>query len=171
MSATLLQKGAPRPSFDCPKCHARSFNPNDIANLYCGRCHQFVEDMRNEEVTEFKHVSRLRLTRKDCFSVALLALYTSDNPAARLVHGWVTSSFDGEAIQHAWCEMPAIGTYEDGSQGPITVAIDHTQLDPRARLVPAEWLYEQTGARDLKRYTLAAAIAQAFKAGHDGPWE
>lgn len=28
-------------SFVCPDCKAESFNPNDIANRYCGRCHAF----------------------------------------------------------------------------------------------------------------------------------
>jgi hypothetical protein len=74
-------------------------------------------------------------------------------------------------IQHAWCEMPAIATYEDGSEGPITVAVDHTQIDKRARYVPADHLYEKTGARDLKRFTWAEACVLALAAGHDGPWE
>lgn len=33
-----------RPSFTCPRCGAVSYNPNDIANRYCGRCHVFVDD-------------------------------------------------------------------------------------------------------------------------------
>lgn len=32
-----------QPYFECPACHARSHNPNDIENFYCGRCHQFKE--------------------------------------------------------------------------------------------------------------------------------
>ena len=32
------------PSFVCPRCGAKSFNPNDIAARYCGRCHAFVDD-------------------------------------------------------------------------------------------------------------------------------
>lgn len=31
-------------SFVCPRCGAESFNPNDIAEHYCGRCHAFVDD-------------------------------------------------------------------------------------------------------------------------------
>lgn len=27
------------PSFTCPRCGARSYNPNDIAEGYCGACH------------------------------------------------------------------------------------------------------------------------------------
>jgi len=34
------------PSITCPVCHRTSYNPNDIANRYCGFCHQFHEDMR-----------------------------------------------------------------------------------------------------------------------------
>lgn len=33
------------PSYTCPRCGARSANPNDIANRYCGRCHQFEETL------------------------------------------------------------------------------------------------------------------------------
>jgi hypothetical protein len=147
-----------------------SHNPNDAANFYCVRCHQFADDLRNEEVTDFKHVTDLKLTRKDCFTLALLTLTTSENQDCRLVHGWVTSSFTGESIQHAWCEMPAIATYDDGSEGPIIVAIDLTQVDVRARVIPAEMLYEKIKAHDLKRFTKAEAVALAIATGHDGPW-
>lgn len=160
-----------RDYFECPKCHTVSHNPNDAANMYCGRCHQFVEDMRNEEVSEFKHITSLYLTRKDCFTLALLTLADCKIPEARLVHGLVTNTFTGETIQHAWCEVPAIATFDDGSKGPITVCIDHTQIDERARICPAEMIYEKTGAHDLKRFTFTEAIALAAKAGHDGPWD
>ena len=29
-------------SFTCPDCGSVSFNPNDIQNRYCGRCHSFT---------------------------------------------------------------------------------------------------------------------------------
>jgi hypothetical protein len=32
------------PSFVCPRCGATSFNPNDIRENYCGRCHTFITD-------------------------------------------------------------------------------------------------------------------------------
>jgi ribosomal protein S27AE len=31
-------------SFVCPRCGAVSYNPHDIAEHYCGRCHVFVDD-------------------------------------------------------------------------------------------------------------------------------
>ena len=31
------------PSITCPTCGAVSHNPNDIAQRYCGHCHQFHE--------------------------------------------------------------------------------------------------------------------------------
>lgn len=31
-------------SFVCPACGRESFNPHDIAQRYCGACHQFVSD-------------------------------------------------------------------------------------------------------------------------------
>jgi hypothetical protein len=160
-----------RDSFKCPKCESVSHNQNDIANWYCGRCHQFVEDMRNEQVTDFKHISDLYLTRKDGFTLALLSLTDCGNPDARLVHGWVVNSFTGKPTEGAWVETPAIATYEDDSQGPITVCVDLTQIDERARIYPADLMYEKTGACDLKRFTLAEALAHAAAAGHDGPWD
>jgi hypothetical protein len=27
------------PSFTCPRCHATSYNPNDVREGYCGNCH------------------------------------------------------------------------------------------------------------------------------------
>lgn len=35
---------AQRPSFTCPRCSARSYNPNDIKYGYCGRCHAYTGD-------------------------------------------------------------------------------------------------------------------------------
>lgn len=39
----LEEKDRPptRPSYTCPRCAAVSYNPTDIAERYCGRCHQF----------------------------------------------------------------------------------------------------------------------------------
>lgn len=31
--------------FTCPKCFATSFNPNDLEEGYCGRCHEFTGRM------------------------------------------------------------------------------------------------------------------------------
>lgn len=38
---TALQRSN-RPIFECPTCHSVSYNPYDIANRYCGRCHEFT---------------------------------------------------------------------------------------------------------------------------------
>jgi hypothetical protein len=35
------------PAFRCPRCGAVSYNPNDIRERYCGRCHVFVDDQAN----------------------------------------------------------------------------------------------------------------------------
>lgn len=42
MSETCLERWMARAHFTCPRCFARSWNPNDIAERYCGRCHSFV---------------------------------------------------------------------------------------------------------------------------------
>lgn len=36
------------PVFVCPRCGARSHNPNDYRERYCGNCHEFVDDPRVE---------------------------------------------------------------------------------------------------------------------------
>jgi NADH pyrophosphatase NudC (nudix superfamily) len=33
------------PFYFCPRCGAKSFNLNDIAERYCGRCHRFEDDI------------------------------------------------------------------------------------------------------------------------------
>lgn len=35
------------PNFECPVCHAVSFNPNDVEAGYCGRCHDFTGAQEN----------------------------------------------------------------------------------------------------------------------------
>lgn len=32
------------PSITCPRCGATSYNPNDIEQSYCGRCHWWTGD-------------------------------------------------------------------------------------------------------------------------------
>lgn len=34
--------GAPLPSITCPKCNATSYHPRDIAEGYCGICHDWT---------------------------------------------------------------------------------------------------------------------------------
>ena len=36
------------PAFICSRCGFKSFNPNDIAQRYCGRCHVFLDDDGDE---------------------------------------------------------------------------------------------------------------------------
>ena len=35
------QRASGRESYACPRCGAVSYNPNDVANKYCGQCHLF----------------------------------------------------------------------------------------------------------------------------------
>jgi hypothetical protein len=48
MRGTLIERWMRQPHFTCPRCDAKSWNPNDIRELYCGRCHLFFAppDMR-----------------------------------------------------------------------------------------------------------------------------
>ncbi len=36
----------PQPSITCPRCGMTSYNPNDIEQRYCGNCHMFHADMK-----------------------------------------------------------------------------------------------------------------------------
>lgn len=44
LEAALEAGVDPAPLFVCPLCGARSWNPNDARERYCGRCHRFVDD-------------------------------------------------------------------------------------------------------------------------------
>jgi hypothetical protein len=129
-----------------------------------------IAQRRAEDATE---VAEPGVTRSDCYSVAILALckFMAD-PDARLCHGQVRNTVDGtgEYIGHAWVETPGTATYEDGSKGPITVVVDYTQPDPNARGLPLDFFMDQTGARDVRRFTREEALALAIKFHSDGPW-
>lgn len=158
--------------YTCPKCHVVSHNPHDVRNLYCGRCLVSAEQLRDEPVTIFAHLTSTCLTHRDCFSLAALTLLDNpQNPDARLVHGWILSSFEpGEHIEHAWCEFPAEAEYTDDSIQPIIVVVDYSQLDERAVILPAPDLYRVWQARDIRRFCRAELIANVLRYGLDGPW-
>lgn len=52
-SREAYQRGDPKiglhvvMSIQCPRCHARSYHPGDVANRYCGRCHMFHDQMKS----------------------------------------------------------------------------------------------------------------------------
>jgi hypothetical protein len=109
-------------------------------------------------------------TSGDCWTRAgffMLANY--DKPDAVLVHAeWLVS---GEWTGHAWCEVPATATYDDGSEATIIVVVDGTQPDPGARYVPRDIYFEHVRVRNERRYTFAQMVEHALKHGHDGPWQ
>ena len=39
----------PLNTITCPKCGAVSHNPRDVAERYCGRCHEFIGDLVPDE--------------------------------------------------------------------------------------------------------------------------
>jgi len=43
-NARLATKRRAFVPFVCPRCGAASYNPHDLAEGYCGRCHAFVVD-------------------------------------------------------------------------------------------------------------------------------
>lgn len=162
-----------RDSYTCPRCDRTSYNANDIANFYCGHCHKTAQEMRDEPVTIFAELSPTLLTRRDCFSLALCTLmfHCQDIPEARLVHAWVSDSFNaGRLIEHAWVEVPATATYTDGSEAEITVIVDYSQIDPRAHIRPAQEIHALLSVQDEQRFTRKEALANVLRYGHDGPW-
>ena len=47
------------PSITCPKCGSVSYNPNDIAQGYCGRCHDWTTETT-------RPVEDVELPGRDC---------------------------------------------------------------------------------------------------------
>lgn len=46
MSETTLERWKrTKPHFTCPRCAAISWNPNDLRERYCGRCHLFFSPL------------------------------------------------------------------------------------------------------------------------------
>jgi ribosomal protein S27AE len=45
---TVDAHGRARGAIACPRCGAVSYSPRDVAERYCGRCHQFHEFFRVE---------------------------------------------------------------------------------------------------------------------------
>lgn len=108
---------------------------------------------------------------RECFKcAALFMLVNQDKPQAVLCHGEVEFTLEpGTWDWHAWVELPAEATYDDGSKGPITVVIDKTQERP-SWVLPAEFFYEKTKARNVKRYTFAEMLKRCIRYRTDGPW-
>ena len=67
------------PSFTCPRCGAVSYNLNDIANSYCGRCHAFVDDEAG---------ARLDAIAKKLGLRGLEEITCEPNEGARDGYGW-----------------------------------------------------------------------------------
>ena len=44
------ERSSGEPSYTCPLCGRTSYNPNDLANQYCGACHQFAEPFWMQDV-------------------------------------------------------------------------------------------------------------------------
>lgn len=36
------------PSWQCPHCGRRSYSHHDLTNQYCGHCHHYCEDVKEE---------------------------------------------------------------------------------------------------------------------------
>jgi hypothetical protein len=53
------------PSYTCPLCGRTSYNPNDIANQYCGGCHQFAEPFWMQDIRAAQRkIDAARLARR-----------------------------------------------------------------------------------------------------------
>ena len=111
-------------------------------------------------------------TSGDCFQRAAYFMLANNDkePQPTLVHAQVRESTTGEWIDHAWCEIPAEATYEDGSEGPIVIVVDGTQPDPNARFIPREIHVEKVVRRDRREFTFEQMVEMARRFAHDGPW-
>jgi uncharacterized membrane protein YgcG len=72
MSETCLERWMRQPHFTCPRCDAKSWNPRDLKELYCGRCHIFVappitlrEAAHERRAEEYKGRGITQLTRRE----------------------------------------------------------------------------------------------------------
>lgn len=55
------------PHFTCPQCGAVSYNPNDILNRYCGRCHVFMPPVKISQNELTAVVDNLRVQYHEAF--------------------------------------------------------------------------------------------------------
>lgn len=50
-------------AYTCPACGFRSYNPNDLANRYCVRCHRFQDENDHSEAFQCiecrRHIVRM----------------------------------------------------------------------------------------------------------------
>ena len=73
-------------------------------------------------------------------------------------------------IEHAWVEFSVRSWNSEGLFSPVTYVVDHTQLDSRARLMPAADYYKILDPKGMRRFTRARALEIAFKLDTSGPW-
>jgi hypothetical protein len=59
-----IRCGSPPSKFRCPRCGAVSYNPNDLRERYCGRCHVFVDDQASNENAALQSLSAARRLSK-----------------------------------------------------------------------------------------------------------
>lgn len=52
------------PSYECPRCQMVSYNPNDIANRYCGNCHVFENDVPLHSVAIARLIEEVRVEKE-----------------------------------------------------------------------------------------------------------
>jgi ribosomal protein L37E len=74
-TAILARRKEPEPeSFVCKRCGIKSYNPNDIRERYCGRCHEFdamadlkkqIEELKAENRVLLQHLATERDLRID----------------------------------------------------------------------------------------------------------
>jgi hypothetical protein len=59
MTKTLMEHWESQPHFACPRCGAKSWNPNDIRERYCGRCHVFDETRQRFQDAKLRQRRRI----------------------------------------------------------------------------------------------------------------
>lgn len=81
-------KIVPQPSYTCPRCGRTSYNPNDLAQRYCGACHAFEKDAQEglqrllERGAEPFWMQDVRLAQRRLEASRLAARSTNEDQAA-----------------------------------------------------------------------------------------
>jgi len=102
-------------SFTCPDCGLTSYNPNDVANGYCGHCHKYLKPGGSVEGITWRYcITREVIDGEDHFTVR--EVYTSKDGKL---------SWTEEAI------APRGGTWRDCADdiGLMTRAVNGRILD------------------------------------------
>jgi hypothetical protein len=100
--ATAIRRGALSTGmfempFTCPRCGAVSHHPKDEEHGYCGRCHQFVEDMVNAVARTIFDIGKEARDR-GCLSLWTVYDHPKDHPGGFIARRFETGGGTPEPV-------------------------------------------------------------------------